>query len=408
LTGPDGPAPGAPDWGAFVPGPRLRREGASAGPLAGARVAVKDLFDIEGVPTGCGSPDWPGAGVPAERDAWAVRRLLDAGATVVGKAVTDEVSLGLLGRNRHLGTPGNPLDPTRMPGGSSSGSAVAVAAGLADLGLGSDSGGSVRVPASLLGLWGMRPTHGSIPADGLMVQSPSLDTVGLIARSPEMLERGMAVLLPPDRAEPRGAMLAMVEVDEGDRPLEGVLARARPMIEAALGSLDPVAMPMGLDAWAETIATVQAAEFGATFAPWLDSADPRLSWGVAEALAAALAIDPEAVRRAREARATLVADLDRWLGDRLLVLPTLPCAAPSRDLPLSELARIDRCMVRYLCLAGLSGRPQVTMPVMQLDGLPVGLSLVGPRHSDRAILAIASSLAVRAVERTTQAKDRGR
>ncbi|MDB5821090.1 MAG: gatA, partial [Rhizobacter sp.] len=153
--------------GAFVAAPAVVLAGAATGPLAGLTFAAKDLFDVQGHVTGCGNPDWARTHAPAHRHAWAVAQLLEAGATLVGKTVTDEISLGLLGINRFHGTPLNPKAPDRVAGGSSSGSASAVASGLVDLSLGTDSGGSVRIPSSFCGLFGLRPTHGAIPVDGL-------------------------------------------------------------------------------------------------------------------------------------------------------------------------------------------------------------------------------------------------
>lgn len=172
----------AADGGAFVPGPRCRVAGAPNGPLAGMTFAVKDLIDVAGVPTGGGNPDWPRIYPTPTAHAWVVRTLLDAGASVIGKTITDEVSLGILGENAHDGTPVNPAAPDRVPGGSSSGSASAVASGLCDFALGTDSGGSVRVPASFCGLYGIRPTHGRIDFTGVTVQAPSADTCGWLAR----------------------------------------------------------------------------------------------------------------------------------------------------------------------------------------------------------------------------------
>src|SRR6478735_5872506 len=183
------------DIGAFVPGPRVRVEGRSGGPLAGLTFAAKDLFDVAGVPTGGGNHDWPkGRPVPT-RHAWAVQTLLDAGAALVGKTITDEVSLGILGENAFDGTPVNVQAPDRVPGGSSSGSAAAVAAGLCDTALGTDTGGSVRVPASFCGLYGIRPTHGRLNLDGMLPQAPSSDTTGWFARDAGTFARVSSVLL---------------------------------------------------------------------------------------------------------------------------------------------------------------------------------------------------------------------
>src|SRR5471030_518913 len=183
------------DIGAFVPGPRVRIEGRAGGPLAGLTFAAKDLFDVAGVPTGGGNHDWPtGRPIPTKHS-FAVQTLLDGGATLIGKTITDEVSLGILGENAFDGTPVNVNAPGRVPGGSSSGSAAAVAAGICDTALGTDTGGSIRVPASFCGIYGMRPTHGRVACGGLMPMAPSFDTAGWFAAGPGVLRAVGAVLL---------------------------------------------------------------------------------------------------------------------------------------------------------------------------------------------------------------------
>src|SRR5437773_8091978 len=179
----------------FVPGPALRIAGAPGGPLARLTFAAKDLFDVAGHPTGAGIQDWARQHRGPPRHAWAVQQLLDAGATLIGKTITDEVSLGILGENPFDGTPLNPAAPDRVPGGSSSGSASAVAQGLCDVALGTDTGGSVRVPASFCGLYGIRPTHGRLDLAGMMPQAPSSDTTGWFARDAETFARVSEVLL---------------------------------------------------------------------------------------------------------------------------------------------------------------------------------------------------------------------
>src|ERR1700756_1293839 len=180
---------------AFVPDAQVHIQGRAGGPLSGLTFAAKDLFDVAGHPTGAGNPDWARSNPVPTRHAWAVQRLLDAGATLVGKTITDEVSLGIVGENAFYGTPVNPRAPSRVPGGSSSGSAAAVAAGLCDTALGTDTGGSVRVPASFCGLYGIRPTHGRLDLSGMLPQAPSSDTTGWFARDAETFARVSAVLL---------------------------------------------------------------------------------------------------------------------------------------------------------------------------------------------------------------------
>src|SRR5579863_10035652 len=180
---------------AFVPGPRVTIAGAPNGPLTGLTFAAKDLFEVAGHPTGGGNHDWARSNPIPTRHAWAVQTLLDAGATLIGKTITDEVSLGILGENAFDGTPLNTKAPDRVPGGSSSGSAAAVAAGLCDTALGTDTGGSVRVPASFCGLYGIRPTHGRLDLSGMLPQAPSSDTAGWFARDAQTFARVSSVLL---------------------------------------------------------------------------------------------------------------------------------------------------------------------------------------------------------------------
>src|SRR5881396_3000589 len=237
----------------FVPGPPVRIAGAPRGPLTGPTFAAKDLFDVAGHPTGGGNPDWARQHPVPTRHAWAVQRLLDAGATLIGKTVTDEVSLGILGENPFDGTPLNPTAPDRVPGGSSSGSASAVAQGLCDTALGTDTGGSVRVPASFCGLYGIRPTHGRLDLGGMMSQAPSSDTTGWFARDGETFARVSAVMLGeaiPDQLPTRliVATDAFALADpETAAALEPLVAR----LAALLGDMREEAMaPPGLAAWA--------------------------------------------------------------------------------------------------------------------------------------------------------------
>src|SRR5215207_7948504 len=152
-----------------------------SGLLDGLSFAVKDLIDIGGYKTGCGNPSWGDTHPLASMNAVCVEQLLDAGARCVGKTVSDELAFSLLGENHFYGTPLNPKAPDRVPGGSSSGSASAVACGLLDFALGPDTGGSVRVPANNCGVWGMRPSHGFISVAGVNPLAPTFDTVGILA-----------------------------------------------------------------------------------------------------------------------------------------------------------------------------------------------------------------------------------
>ena len=221
----------AADINAFVPGQRVHIEGRPGGPLSGLTFAAKDLFDVAGHPTGGGNPDWARANPVPTRHAWAVQRLLDAGATLIGKTITDEVSLGIVGENAFYGTPINSRAPGRVPGGSSSGSAAAVAAGLCDTALGTDTGGSVRVPASFCGLYGIRPTHGRLNVSGMMPQAPSSDTTGWLARDIDTFARVSSVMLDEaiPTALPQRLIIAVDAFGFADREVgDGAAADGRP------------------------------------------------------------------------------------------------------------------------------------------------------------------------------------
>jgi len=382
--------------GAFVPGPHVRIDGRPGGPLSGLTFAAKDLFDVAGVPTGGGNHDWPiGRPVPS-RHAWAVQALLDAGATLVGKTVTDEVSLGILGENAFDGTPVNVRAPGRVPGGSSSGSAAAVAAGICDTALGTDTGGSVRVPASFCGLYGIRPTHGRIDVTGMMPQAPTSDTTGWFARDAETFARVSSVMLGEEIPDALPERL-VVAVDAFGFADADVAAALQPMVRrlAALAgsSREEVMAPPGLSVWARAQRTLQPAEAYATFKTWLDERNPRFAFSVARGLVLGSMI-PESDR----AWATLMRQEARgrmaWLlpAGTILCLPTTPFPAPQRGLPLSTL---DPMRDRITCLCaqgGLAGHPQVNLPGATVDGSPVGLSIIGPRGSDATLVAVARAL----------------
>ena len=394
MSGPDGEG-AREDFGAFVPGPRLEIAGAAAGPLAGLRFAAKDLFDIAGHVTGCGNPDWALTHAPAARSAVVVERLLAAGAALAGKTVTDEISLGLLGRNRHFGAPVNPRAPDRYTGGSSSGSAAAVAGGLVDIALGSDSGGSMRVPASFCGLYGLRPTHGAISVEGLMTQAPSFDTAGFFAAEAGIFRRTGDALLP---AGAPGAIEELLVAEDAFAAADPELREAlRPAVERVKGAIGAaraiVLAEEGLRAWNGHHVHLQHPEFARTFAPWIDAVDPRLSYDVAAAIANARRLPAEARRKAQAFRANVRDRLDALLQERrALCLPTTPFPAPPRDLSLGQTAALGERIVDLTCIAGLTGLPQVSLPLGQWRGLPIGLSLIGWRGGDRALLALAERL----------------
>ena len=380
----------------FVAGPPLRIAGAPDGPLAGLTFAAKDLFDVAGYPTGGGNPDWARTHPIPTRHAWAVQRLLDAGATLIGKTVTDEVSLGILGENPFDGTPLNPAAPDRVPGGSSSGSASAVAQGLCDAALGTDTGGSVRVPASFCGLYGIRPTHGRLDLTGMMPQAPSSDTTGWFARDAQTFARISEAMLGESIAASLPKRL-VVAVDAFGLTDAETAAALQPMVHklsALIGDArEDVLAPPGLSTWSRAQRTLQPYEAWLTFKDWLDRDNPRLAFNVARGLAQSSAISESdrhwAALIRDEARARLA-----WLlaPGTIACMPTTPFPAPLNGLPL---ATLDPLRARMNCLTahgGLTGVPQVNLPGASVNGVPVGLSILGARGSDAALVAVARAM----------------
>lgn len=381
----------------FVPGTDIRVAGAATGPLAGLTFAAKDLFDIKGFPTGGGNPDWPRDHPVPTKHAWAVQTLLDGGADLVGKTITDEISLGILGENAFEGTPGNVNAPGRVPGGSSSGSAAAVAAGMADIAIGTDTGGSVRVPSSFCGLYGIRPTHGRLSLEGMAPQAPTSDTTGWFARDGETFARASSVLLEehmPENATPSALVIATDAFGFAD---EGVAAALAPLVDrlkALSGAVrEDLLAPQGLSTWARAQRAIQPYEAWKTFEAWVDKYNPRMTFTVARGLIAGASI-PAAERTwagymRQEARARL-----RMLtaDGGVLCMPTTPFPAPIQGLPVSAM---DPFKDRITCLAaqgGLAGHPQVNIPGGTVDGLPIGLSIIGARGSDAALVSIARTI----------------
>ncbi|MFO1188162.1 MAG: amidase [Alphaproteobacteria bacterium] len=389
----------ASDYGAFVPHGRFRLDGAATGPLRGLTFVVKDLFDIAGQVSGNGSPDWRRTHKPATETAPSVAAILAAGAACVGRTVMDEMAYGLSGENIHDGSPVNPAAPGRFSGGSSGGSAVAVAAGLVDFALGSDTGGSIRIPASYCGIFGFRPSHGRISLDGLVPMAPSFDTVGWFARDAHLLQRvGQVLLDQHDRHVPTshtarladdafaltGERASRLAEDAGLR-LGRHMQIGPPVRIADLGTLDD---------WRECFRTCQAAELWQIHGAWVKAVRPNFGPAVRTRFEIASHVTPAATATQRAMRAKYEARMRTFvaLGD-VLVLPTAPGPAPLRQ---ASAAEIDQVRGRTLALtapAGIAGLPQVSIPAWRVDGAPMGLSLIGPRGSDEALLALAARLA---------------
>jgi amidase len=383
---------------AFVAYPPAEVPSAAAGPLKGFTFAVKDIYDVAGYPTGCGNPIKRSESAEATETASVVARLLDAGARFVGKTHTDELAFSLAGQNRHYGAPVNARASGRITGGSSAGSAAAVAAGLCDFAVGSDTGGSVRGPASFCGLYGIRPTHGRVALDRTMPLAPSFDVPGYFADAPDVFARVAPVFLGEDAAgfEPRrllraeDAFAALASQREA-----AALAPAEERIRARLGPAERVAVaPEGLAEWYEVFRVIQAAEAWEAHGAWIADRDPEMTPGVRERFEFGSTVTPGQLAEARSRRDSIRRRLEELLGeDAVLMLPTMPMIAPLQDASPAEMQDFRERSLQILCIAGLAGMPQVTMPLASLDLCPLGLSLIAPRGADRALVELAVAVA---------------
>ena len=371
--------------------------GAADGPLAGLTFAAKDIFDVAGHVTGCGNPHWKATHGPANVTARVVQTLVDAGATMTGKTITDELTRGIFGENAHYGTPRNPRATGRVPGGSSSGSAAAVAGRLVDFALGSDTGGSVRVPASFCGLYGLRPTHGRIPRDGMLLQAPSYDTIGWFARDAETFARVGAVMLPAGAPAERPNRLVIAEdafeLAETDvrLALETVVQSLAPMFDAT-SSLR--LSPTSLEEWSSHQQILQSREAWESIRDWLDAVNPAMSFEVSDRYVTARSVTDEQVAAAQAGRDVIVARMNDVFQDGAAVvcLPTTVGPAPPVGQPVSARHALRLRNSALTSIAGNTGRPQISLPLAEVDGLPVGLSLLGDYGADEQLIALAGEI----------------
>jgi amidase len=366
------------------------------GPLAGLTFAVKDIFDVAGYPTGCGNPTKLAEAEPARQHAAAVDALLKAGAKFAGKTQTVELAFGMDGRNDHYGTPVNPAAPDRLPGGSSSGSVAAAGLGLVDLSLGSDTGGSVRAPASFCGQLGLRPTFGRIDISGTMPLAQTLDTVGWFARNPAIFERVGEVLLGEDAVETALSRLVIADDLWGllGPDESSALAPALGKLNSHFASSERVILLGGnLRLWPETYLTLQGYEGWSNHGEWIDSHDHVLSEPVSQRFEAYREVSETDYRRALEVRQAARHRMDEVLaGDGVVAIPTVPSCAPLRADSAAGFASFRANALTLTCAAGLSGCPQITITLATVDSAPLGLSLIAARARDRAMNTLARQI----------------
>lgn len=395
---PETPVPADPTVWREAGSPLLPATG--TGPLTGLSVAVKDLFALAGFRVGAGSEEWLAEADAETTTAPAAAALLAAGAVVAGIARTDEFAYSLAGTNSHYGTPPNPRAPGRISGGSSSGSASAVSLGQATIGLGTDTGGSIRVPSAYQGLFGIRTTHGAVSTSGVLPLAPSFDTVGWMARDAVTLDAVGHVLLPPHQpgaplAEAAFApeLLALAEPDVGRAVTECLNNWGG---TADLPRLDATSLLTGdLTEWLAAFQIVQGHEAWQEHGAWVNRHWDSLGPDVASRFRAASMVGQRQADDARDVLRAARQQIRAVVGGGLLVLPTVSSVAPlisEAALGGEVIERVRRGTMRLSSIAGIAGLPVVNLPLTTNDGLPCGLSIIGPANRDAELLALAVRL----------------
>jgi amidase len=376
---------------AFVPGGIFTIKGASQGPLAGLTFAAKDLFDVAGHQTGAGNPTWAATHPAPDQSSPLIGKLLQAGATFVGKTITDELAFSLHGDNIHYGAPINHAAPDRVTGGSSSGSVAAVAARLVDFALGTDTGGSIRVPSSYCGVWGLRSTHGSLSGEGLVPLHRLYDTPGWFAHQAETFAQVADVLCITTDYAPKRAVLLQDVASLADPVFQPALSRVVEAMAMRLGNVTPINIAEGenLHDWRMAYATSGGHEGWQIHRDWITRHQPQFAPAIAARWKAASEITDAQGQAARQKAAAIRAQIRRQIDQNTVaILPSAASLAPLRN---ADPAQVDAIRLRTMamtCVGGLSGLPQVNIPFSAEDG-PVGISLMGPPGSDAALIRLA-------------------
>lgn len=368
-------------------------------PLEGLRLAVKDLFHIAGVPTSAGNPDWLRTHEIPSQTSSVVQKILGAGATLEGKTLTDELAYSLNGQNSHYGTPLNASAPDRLPGGSSSGSAAAVAHDLADIGLGTDTGGSIRVPSSYNGLYGLRPTHDVVNTDNMVALAPGFDTVGWMTRDLGALFAVANVLF-------AGTEVNVADVQKPvqicwSETLNNMVAHQKDIatFTETIASQHNIATqtiefsPELLPAASEAFRVLQGIEIWQQHGNWITSTHPKFASDIKARLNWCATLTNEDEKRAQAAANEINQEISAILKpDMIFLMPTTPGPAPLLKTDTDDLVNYRNHLLGLTALAGLGGLPQLHLPLKVHKAPAVGVSLLGNKHTDLQLIHTAAKL----------------
>ena len=383
--------------GAWVTHGKFIIDGSPHGRLQSLRFAVKDVFDVAGAVTGFGNPTWFDTHQAPTLTCPVVQSLLDSGASLYGKLICDEMTYSLNGDNRHYGTPLNSKAPDCVPGGSSSGSAAAVAAGIVDFALGTDTGGSVRVPASYCGVWGLRTTHGAIPVAGVIPIQPGFDTVAWLASEADVFEHVGEMLLPATQHTFDHITHFEDLWQLADPELQPGLVQIEEQLSESLGC-KPVARDLllsgqTLEDWRAAYHVVSARQAWVAHGHWITQNKPALADAIAERFAFAATVTPAQAAEEQSKLTAFRTHVRALLGETgVAVLPSSAVTAPLLTADAATIDDVRQRTMRLTCVAGIAGLPQISIPMKTANGKPYGVSLMGPAGSDLALLRLATRL----------------
>lgn len=368
------------------------------GPLTGLTFAVKDFFDVAGYPTSAGNPVVLARSGIKTKSSPVVTSLLAAGAQFVGKTVSDELGYSINGQNAHFGNPVNGAAPGRMSGGSSSGSASAVSLGLCDFAIGSDTGGSVRVPASHCGLIGLRPSHGRISLEGAIEMAASFDCCGWLAQDIDCFDQVSEVLLGQDSYALEPELTALIPDEVLAILSTEVSSAVAPALKKASGVFNRIEQRIAFQEFQlqelfEAFRHIQGFEAWTTHGAFMETYRPPLGPGVAERFAWSKTVTTEQCQAARQIRGRFQAQIESLLGhNTILLMPTMPDIALESGADATAIDQYRGQAMKMLCLSGLSGFPQISLPLANRLQAPLGISLIGPAGSDRQLVRLAKKI----------------
>ena len=358
------------------------------GPLSDLTFVVKDMCEIKGFKSSCGNPDFYEKCLPADDFAPFLKDILNKGATLKGITICDEFFYSLIGENGHYGTPANLNAPGCVPGGSSSGSAAALTTNLYDFSIGSDTGGSVRVPASFCGLLGIRPTHNRINTKGVYPMAPTFDTIGWFAKDIKTFKKiGFTVLNQKDKTKNSFKDFVIAE---------DILELANPNIIHLFNNYIYNSFPeikkirlskQTKDVIADNFRILQGGEIVENVIPWILKNKPKISPEINNRIEMAIKITKDEINQAVKFRENLKKEIELTLPEGLIALfPTTPFSSPKCGQSDEQLSSYRKKLMEFTSIAGMTSRPQISIPKFKDNTGPIGISLLGWRYSDEVLL----------------------